>query len=271
MENCEEKCSFWADTERQRAGLHWSAEWTTSAAKTSRALKPSVHLSWAAAVCLPELSIDPDGPFRHLSIFNQPPPLTQQLPPNWFEIDHHQHHNGGVGLRRVLIKILRVKLNHRCMLALWGVWSTWRIEDDCRTVSKWCHPASCKTEQSDYQCSSYITVHTHWIFFYLLHWKALGSVENSPIIMKYRSLLIYLFIHCLYHVLELHLNQDNTQQRFPLLTHFGAFALNLWSTAKCLKEFSADMKQTWITSDIFSQPTKAKESVSSMADSFCHF
>lgn len=61
-------------------------------------------LSWTGAVCLPELSIDPDGPFRHLSIFNQPPPLTQQLLPNWFEIDYHQHYNGSVGQWQVLIK-----------------------------------------------------------------------------------------------------------------------------------------------------------------------
>lgn len=61
----------------------------------------------------PRLSIDPDGPFRHLSIFNQPPPLTQQLPPNWLEIDYHQHHNGSVGQWQVLIK---KKKNPRCKI-----------------------------------------------------------------------------------------------------------------------------------------------------------
>lgn len=42
----------------------------------------SSSLSRTGAACLPELSINPYGPFRHLSIFNQRPPLTQQLLPN---------------------------------------------------------------------------------------------------------------------------------------------------------------------------------------------
>lgn len=54
--------------------------------------------------CLSELSTDPDGLFRHLSIFNQPPTLTRQLLPNWFETYYHQHRNADVGQQWVLIK-----------------------------------------------------------------------------------------------------------------------------------------------------------------------
>lgn len=56
--------------------------------------------------CLPERWTGPDRPFRHVSIFNHSPTLTQLLVPNWFEIDHHQNRNGGVGQQQVLIKAL---------------------------------------------------------------------------------------------------------------------------------------------------------------------
>lgn len=82
--------------------------------------------------CLPERWTDPDRPFRHVSIFNQPPTLTQQLEPNWFEIYYHQKRNGGVSQQQVLIKALMATSVWVCVCV--GAKTKW-LFPDCGELS----------------------------------------------------------------------------------------------------------------------------------------
>lgn len=96
-------------------GLHGLPQWPASVENKTWAPKPSLHHSPLPSVlnqcCLSPWAVNrADGPFRHLSIFNQPPPLTQQLLPNWSGIDYHLHHNSSASQRQEMIKILSVKL-----------------------------------------------------------------------------------------------------------------------------------------------------------------